>query len=140
MQNRIPDAQQAFERALRVDPRAGVAANNLAWIYAENGGSIDMAWQLAETANSALPNQPDVRDTLGWVYYKKGLLPLAITTLRGSLVLDPRNATASYHLALAYEKTGDRTAERRMLEQYLTLDPASERRNDVKRRLGVLGV
>jgi tetratricopeptide (TPR) repeat protein len=98
-----------------------------------------MALQLAEIANTALPNQPDVSDTLGWIYYKKNLLPLAITTLQHCLELDPKNSTALYHLALVYDTSGNRTEARRMLEQYLTLDPASERRVDAKRRLEALG-
>ena len=139
MQNRIPDAQKAFELALKADPHAGVAANNLAWIYAENGGSLEMALQLAEIANAALPNQPEVNDTLGWVHYKRDSLPLAITTLQHSLELDPTAKTASYHLALAYEKSGNRVEARRMLERYLALDPSSERSADAKRRLEALG-
>ncbi len=139
MQNRTSDARQAFERALKLDAHAAVAANNLAWIYAENGGSLDIALQLAQVATTALPDRPEVNDTLGWVYYKKDLLPLAITALQHSVELDPKNADASYHLALAYEKSGDRTEARRMLEQYLTLDPASNRSADAKRRLQALG-
>jgi tetratricopeptide (TPR) repeat protein len=139
MQNRIPEAQRAFERALKADPRAAVAANNLAWIYAENGGSLDSALLLAEMANTALPNQAEVSDTLGWVYYKKDLLPLAIRTLQRGLELDPSNATTVYHLALAHEKNGNQVEARRLLERYLTLDPGSERGSDVRRRLKVLG-
>ncbi len=139
MQGRIPEAQQAFERALKADPRAAVAANNLAWIYAETGGSLDAALRLAEMANTALPDQAEVSDTLGWVYFKKGRLPLAIKTLQHGLELDPANATTLYHLALAHEKSGNRIEARRLLEQYLTLDSASERGSDVRRRLKVLG-
>jgi tetratricopeptide (TPR) repeat protein len=138
MQNRIPEAQRAFERALKADPRAAVAANNLAWIYAENGGSLDDALRLAEMANTSLPNQAEVSDTLGWVYYRKDLLPLAIRTLGRGLELDPANATTLYHLALAHEKSGNQVEARRLLERYLTLDPASERGGDVRRRLKVL--
>jgi hypothetical protein len=39
MQSQLPEAEQAFQRVLRLDPRAGVAANNLAWIYAERESS-----------------------------------------------------------------------------------------------------
>jgi tetratricopeptide (TPR) repeat protein len=138
MQNRVPEAQQAFERALKADPRAAVAANNLAWIYAENGGSLDAALRLAEMANTALPNQAEVSDTLGWIYYKKGQLPLAIRNLQHGLELDPSNATTLYHLALAHEKSGNQVEARRLLERYLTLDPGSERGGDVRRRLKVL--
>jgi tetratricopeptide (TPR) repeat protein len=139
MQNRIPEAQRAFERALKADPRAAVAANNLAWIYAENGGSLDAALLLAEMANTALPNQAEVSDTLGWVYYKKVLLPLAIRTLQRGLELDPSNTTTVYHLALAHEKSGNQVEARRLMERYLTLDPGSERCTDIRRRLKVLG-
>jgi tetratricopeptide (TPR) repeat protein len=139
IQNKVPDAQKAFERVLTLDPRAGVAANNLAWIYAENGGSLDVALQLAQTAKAAMPDQPDVNDTLGWVYFKKDMVPFAIAALQRSLELDPKNVAASYHLALAYEKSGDRAGARRMMEQYLKLDPSSERSTEVKRRLQALG-
>jgi tetratricopeptide (TPR) repeat protein len=138
MQNRIPEAQQAFERALKADPRAAVAANNLAWIYAENGDSLDAALRLAEMANTALPNQAEVSDTLGWVYFKRGQLPLAVSALQHGLELDPTNATTLYHLALAHEKSGNQIEARRLLERYLTLDPGSDRGGDVRRRLKVL--
>ena len=72
-------------------------------------------------------------------YADKGLLPPAITALRHSVELDPTNATTSYHLALAYEKSGDRTEAVRMLQRYLQLDSTSERSAEVKQRLRVLG-
>ncbi len=32
MENRVADAQQSFERVIKMDPRSAVAANNLAWL------------------------------------------------------------------------------------------------------------
>ena len=32
---------------------------------------VDAALPLAETAKEALPDDPSVSDTLGWIYYKK---------------------------------------------------------------------
>jgi Tfp pilus assembly protein PilF len=139
MQTRTPDAKRAFERALAIDRHAAVAANNLAWIHAENGGNLDSALALAKTADAALPHQPEVRDTLGWVYYKKGMLPLAVATLENSVQLSPQDPTASYHLACAYEKSGDKAAARRMFDRYLALDPGSERASQVRRRLHATG-
>ena len=49
-----------------------VAANNLAWMYAESGENLDRALQLAQAATRRLPKSPAVQDTLGWVYYEKG--------------------------------------------------------------------
>jgi tetratricopeptide (TPR) repeat protein len=139
MQNRLPEAQRAFERALSLDPRAGVAANNLAWIHAERGTSLDTALQLAQTAKAAMPDQPEVNDTLGWVYFKKDMLPSAVAAFQHTLELDPKNGVASYHLALAYQKSGNRVDARRLLEQCLKLNPSSDYSADAKRRLDALG-
>ena len=43
-------ARASYERALASDARAAVPANNLAWIEAEKGGSLDRAVQLAQMA------------------------------------------------------------------------------------------
>jgi tetratricopeptide (TPR) repeat protein len=139
LQNRSAEAQRTFERVLTLDPKAGVAANNLAWLYLENGGSVDLALNLAETAKSVLPNAPEVNDTLGWAYYKKDLLPSAIRALRRSLELDPKNPTTMYHLALAYEKSGERQEARQVMTRYLQVDSSSDRSADVRRRLQALG-
>jgi tetratricopeptide (TPR) repeat protein len=139
LQNRNADAQRTFERVLTFDPKAGVAANNLAWLYLENGGSLDLALHLAQTAKAALPNAPEVNDTLGWAYYKKDLLPSAISALRRSLELDPKNSTTMYHLALAYEKSGERQEARQLMTRYLRVDSSSDRSADVRRRLQALG-
>ena len=139
LENRTPEAQQAFERVLKVDPKAGVAANNLAWIYLENGGSIDMALHLAEVAQSGLPNVAEVSDTLGWAYYKRGQVAEAITALKRSLRLDSKNTTTLYHLALAHEKGGEMEEAKKALSLYLRLDPSSARSADVRRRLETLG-
>ncbi len=66
-------------------------------------------------------------------------MPAAITALQRSVQLDPKNATTVYHLALAYEKSGDREQARRNLALYLKLDPSSPRSAEVKRRLQSLG-
>ena len=139
LQNKTPEAQQAFERVMQLDSKAGVAANNLAWIYLENGGSLDLALHLSEVAKAALPDTAEVNDTLGWAYYKKGSLPSAITAFRRSLEIDPKNPSALYHLALAYDKGGDQAEARRVMTLYLQVDPSSERSADVRKRLQALG-
>ena len=140
MENRIPSAQEQFEKVLKMDPQAGVAANNLAWIYAEHGGSLDIALQMAKSAETQLPNEAEVSDTLGWIYFKKGLYPQSIVALQRSVQLDPKNANSIYHLALAHEKSGDRAEARRVMSQYLSLDSTSPRGVEIKRKFDALGI
>ena len=122
-QNRTKEAQQRYERILDRNPGAAVAANNLAWLYAEGGGDLDRALRLAQSAQRAIPDDPRVTDTIGWIYYRKQLPLLAIPEFERSLQKDPRNAVIHYHLGLAYLATGDTVRGRRALQQALQLQP-----------------
>ena len=125
LQKNTAEAQKRYERILDIDPRAAVAANNLAWIYAEQGANLDVALQLAQTAKSVAPNSPEINDTLGWIYVKKDLATLAVDPLRKSVDADPKNASYLYHLGLAYERTGDRRKATDALERAEKLNPES---------------
>ena len=73
MQGKLDDAKAAYEKVLAIDPKSPAAANNLAQIYVDRNENLDVALQLAQTAKAGLPNSHEVDDTLGWIYYKKGL-------------------------------------------------------------------
>ncbi len=55
-QGKRAEARRRYEQVLQMDRHAPVAANNLAYIYAEHGGNLDVALQLAQTAKAALPD------------------------------------------------------------------------------------
>ena len=118
----VESARARFERALEIDPEAAVAANNLAWIHAEHGGNLDVAMDLALTAQRKLPGVAAVGDTLGFIYYKKRMDWLAISTLKAAAEKDPGNAVYQYHLGLAYAGAGDSTRAKQSLTQALALE------------------
>jgi len=68
----IHKANEAYQQALKLQPTFALAANNLAWNYGEYGGNLDEAIALARMAREQAPENPQVADTLGWLYYKKG--------------------------------------------------------------------
>ena len=70
----------------------GVAANNLAWIYAQRSINLDRALELAKSAHQSLSRDPGVMDTLGYVYLRRREYDQAI-------VLSPR-----YEEAIAARK------------------------------------
>jgi Flp pilus assembly protein TadD len=59
-------ARDSYKRALDADAQAWTAANNLAWIYADEG-KLDDAARLASAAEQGLPQVPEPKDTLGWI-------------------------------------------------------------------------
>jgi Flp pilus assembly protein TadD len=85
-----------------------------------------MALQLAQTAKAQLPNQHEVDDTLGWIYYKKNMSTRAIESLENSTLKQPTNATYAYHLGLAYHQNGDMAQAKKELERALKLKPDFE--------------
>ena len=121
LQGKPDDARRWFEKVMAIDPRAPVAANNLAWIYAQSDGNLDVALQLAQTAKAQLQDRPEVDDTLGWIYYKKGLASLAVTQLEQSVARQPGNPIYQYHLGLAYAKAGASDRARLTLHRALQL-------------------
>lgn len=137
--DRPVEAQPHYEHALNIDPTAPVAANNLAWIYAETGGSLDLALQLAQTAKLQLPEIPEVDDTLGWIYYKKEMVTLAVSRLEEAVRKAPGRAVYHYHLGLAYAKQGNRDKARESLEKALSLDPNQDEAAEAHRALATLG-
>jgi tetratricopeptide (TPR) repeat protein len=137
-QNKSEESRKHFERALEIDPRTPVAANNLAWDYANNGGNLDVALQLAQTAKAVLPDNASVSDTLGWVYYKKGLASLAVTALEQAATQDTSSANIRYHLGLALAQQGNKPDARKALGDALRLNPSFPSAADAKRTLASL--
>ena len=138
-QGKEDEARRRYERLVEMTPRAAVASNNLAWMYAGRGEQLDRALQLAKAAKAELPDHPEVNDTLGFVYLKKQLPSLAIPPLRLAVEKDPGSPAFQYHLGLAYSQNGDKVAARRALEQALRLKGDFEGAEDARKVLRTLG-
>jgi putative PEP-CTERM system TPR-repeat lipoprotein len=132
------EAKKRYERVLKIDPRAGVAANNLAFRYAEDGGNLDTALQLAQTAKERLPDSPEVDDTLGWVYYKKDLAGMAVPLFEAAARKQPGNVEYLYHLGLSALKAGELTKGRKALEEAIRIGSNPAISADAKKALAEL--
>jgi tetratricopeptide (TPR) repeat protein len=135
-----PDESRArFEKILSIDPRAAVAANNLAYMDAEAGTNLDIALNRAQIAKAAQPDDPDVNDTLGWVYVRRGLPALAFAPLEVAIQKSPSNPLYHYHLGMAYVAAKDNDRARPALQRALQLNPSFEHAGDAKKALASLG-
>ena len=137
-QGKTVDATKRYESIIAANPRAAVAANNLAWIYAESGSNLSSALQLAQTAKSQLPELPEVNDTLGWVFYKQGLFTSAIPPLKESVAAVADNPVYRYHLGMAYLKAGEYRQAREALEHALKLSGTFEGAAEARKSLALI--
>jgi tetratricopeptide (TPR) repeat protein len=119
---RYDEAAEYYRKALEYNTTQPIAANNLAWIYAEySKGSVDEAMRLAQLASQQRPDVLSYGDTLGWVYHKKGLHAAAITQLAKVVSKAGDKPLYRFHLGMAYAKAGRKDEARRELEQALRL-------------------
>ena len=118
----IKEAESYYRKALDIRKDFAPAANNLAFLLAEHGGSIDEALGLAQIAKEKMPKNPSTLDTLGWIYYKKGLYRSAIVELEQSHEKIQINPIILYHLGMAYVKNGQKKEAKAALEKALTLN------------------
>jgi cytochrome c-type biogenesis protein CcmH/NrfG len=138
-QGKETEARATFEKVLSIDARAPVASNNLAYLDAEAGLNLDVALNRAQVARAALPDEPDVSDTLGWVYVKRGLPALAVTPLEEAIGKNPNNPIYYYHLGMAHVGAGDRDRARASLQRALKLSTSFPGAADAQRALDGLG-
>jgi tetratricopeptide (TPR) repeat protein len=122
-QNKPAEARVAYEKALAIADESAVAANNLAWLYAQSGDSLDSALQFAQTATRLQPDSPAFHDTLGWVYLKKGLPESALQSFKFSVDAAPADPQYRYHLGLAYAEAGENEKAARELAEALKRRP-----------------
>ncbi len=111
-----------YRKVVESDPRNPVALNNLAYLLTDHGNQPDEALKYAQQAIEVDPENPAIQDTLGWVYYHKGVYRSAIKYLEAA-VLKEGNPRIKYHLAMACLRAGERERGKRTLEAALKAAP-----------------
>lgn len=116
-------AEEAYRRALELDPSLSNALTNLGNIRFRRGFAEE-AEELYRKALAVDPSQPEAHYNLGFLYFESGEPELAADSFRQALAHDPAFADAHFNLAMAYEELGRYIDARPHWETYLQLDPA----------------
>jgi len=135
----VAAAEKQYVQTLAIDPEAGVAANNLAWIYASTNRNLDKAVELAQVAVRKLPNVPQATDTLGWAYYKKAMYSQAVPYLEASVAKDATDASTHYHLGMAYSQVGEFEKAKKALQKALSMSQTFDGAEEARKTLAGLG-
>jgi tetratricopeptide (TPR) repeat protein len=134
-------ARPIYEQVLKLNPDHPVALNNLAYLLAENGtvAELDQALALAQQARQKLPDNPDVADTLGWIYIKKNLSDNAVQIFTQLVAKRPEVSTYHYHLAMALYQRGDKQQARKELRSAEERKPAASEAAKIKELMAKIG-
>ncbi len=97
-------AIQSYEKVLELSPTFLPAINNLAYLYSEQSGKIDRAFELAKQAYEMVGDNADIKDTLGYIHYKKGTYMQAEELLLSALQDRPEHPMILFHIGLVYKE------------------------------------
>jgi cellulose synthase operon protein C len=124
------NARSMYQKALEIQPDNPPASNNLAYVMLQQGGNVDVALAMAQTARRGMPDSSNAADTLGWAYFQKGVYQSAINLFQEAIRLNEKKGTddptVHYHLALAYQKANQPAQARQQLERALKIDPNNQ--------------
>jgi Flp pilus assembly protein TadD len=101
----------------------------------QQGGNVDVALAMAQTARRQMPDNPNAADTLGWAYYQKGVYTSATDLFKEASKKDPDSAAFAAHLGMAYAKTGQLALARQQLDRAKKIDPSSPEAQELGRNL-----
>lgn len=125
-------SEEAYRRALKIDPGYKNAADNLAVCYREWGriagekqGNIDLAIQQLEKALQLRQDDPETFRLLGVAYGMRGETARALEYFERLLDLNPANADGWYNMGVALMQAGRTEEGKAALQRAAELDPVS---------------
>jgi tetratricopeptide (TPR) repeat protein len=136
----FPAARDAYEKLLNLNPNAGPALNNLAFLYAEHLGQLDRAYELAQKASSLMPDDPSTADTLGWVLYRRGDYARAADLIEQAASGLPTQPEVRCHLGMVNYMLGQEQPARLALQEAVKSPEEFPSKEEARRMLAVLGI
>ncbi len=125
--NRFDEVVREMEVTLALDPHHADALNYLGYSYAERGINIERALSLTRQAVALKPDNGYYVDSLGWAFYKSGMLNEALAEIKRAVALVGDDPVIYEHLGEIYMKQ-DRPADAREAWLHsLELDPSNEK-------------
>jgi tetratricopeptide (TPR) repeat protein len=91
-------AIELYKQSIRLDPKYALSYNNLAYLYVTQGNNLGEALQASNRSLQLDPENPNLKDTKGWILYKQGHADLALNLVKQAAAALPDNADVQSHL------------------------------------------
>ncbi|MEE8475304.1 MAG: tetratricopeptide repeat protein, partial [Myxococcota bacterium] len=137
----VDKAMATLEKVVEDNPDMAEPKNDLAYLLAEEGTDLERALRLAKDAQGTLDDSPGAADTVGYVYYRKGLYAAALQQFRFAVELqrngseDASEPDIHYHLGLTLYAMGRNRQAEQALQTALGLDSEFAGADDARRLL-----
>lgn len=102
-QNNYDKCIEYYEKVLDIEPDNITALNGLGFVLASLDKDLTRALMLSKRAHDASPESAACLDTLGWVYFKLGLMKEAESFIRKAQEKDSSSPEIADHLRLVQD-------------------------------------
>lgn len=134
-------AEKEYNQVLKLNPKDLEAAQNLAAVYITQD-RLEEAEKLNRWVIQQKPSDEDTLENayfnLGIIYDKQNKIEKALDMYKLALQVAPWDAAAYVNTAVILERLERRSEALAFWEKYQRLFPASRRREEVKKRIGIL--
>jgi tetratricopeptide (TPR) repeat protein len=135
--NRFDEVVRVMEAAIKLDPHHADALNYLGYSYAERGVKVDQALSLTKQAVALKPENGYYVDSLGWAFFKSGLLSEALREIKRAVSLVGDDPVIYEHLGDIYAKQQRLSDAREAWLHALELEPSNIKLMERFRELGM---
>ena len=115
-----------LQKTLEVNPDHVDALNYLGYSYADRGINLDKALDLVKKAVELAPASGYIRDSLGWVYFKKGLFNEALKEILKASEIEKDDPVIFEHLGDVYKNMDNKEAAIKAWEKSLEFHEKEE--------------
>jgi uncharacterized protein (TIGR03790 family) len=127
-----------YRRLIELVPKNPLFLNNLAYALAVRKNNVQEALPMAEEAYKLAKENPNIKDTLGWIYHLAGQNEKAMPLLEEAVKSASRNAEMNLHFAVISAEMGDMLAAEVALLRAIEIDPKMEQREEVLKLRSIL--
>ncbi|EQA36150.1 tetratricopeptide repeat protein [Leptospira inadai serovar Lyme str. 10] len=136
---KIQEMELDLRKSMDLDPENPIAYNYLGYYLSESGSRLDEAFSLIRKAVELAPDNEAYQDSLGWIYYKRGMLDDALLHLNLAYqILQERNEsdpTICEHLGDLHFERGELGETRMYWEKSSKLFQKKEDKARIREKL-----
>jgi tetratricopeptide (TPR) repeat protein len=136
-EDRWPEAEADFRKALELNPGQPSVLNYLGYSFIEMQENLDEAMEMIREAVAARPDSGHIVDSLGWGLYRLGRYEEAVEHMERAAELLPVDPIVNDHLGDVYWAVGRRTEARFQWQRALSFEPEEEDAERIRRKLEV---
>jgi tetratricopeptide (TPR) repeat protein len=136
-EDRWPEAEADFRKALELNPGQPSVLNYLGYSFVEMQENLDEAMDMIREAVAARPDSGHIVDSLGWGLYRLGRYEEAVEHMERAAELLPVDPIVNDHLGDVYWAVGRKVEARFQWNRALSFEPEEDEAERIRRKLEV---